>query len=68
MSEPRGGSQSRTAPKPIERWSLPAVEGPLANRARVRLRLTPAALHAAGLWHGPVRSCVAASNSVRLAP
>jgi flagellar assembly protein FliH len=28
MSEPRGSV------KPIERWSLPAVEGPLANNAR----------------------------------
>lgn len=28
MSEPRGSV------KPIERWSLPAVEGPLANHAR----------------------------------
>jgi flagellar assembly protein FliH len=28
MSEPRGSA------KPIERWSLPAVEGPLANHAR----------------------------------
>ena len=35
MSEPRGGSaQTRTAAKPIERWSLPAVEGPLANNLR----------------------------------
>jgi flagellar assembly protein FliH len=35
MSEPRGGNaQTRAAAKPIERWSLPAVEGPLANRMR----------------------------------
>jgi flagellar assembly protein FliH len=35
MSEPRGGSaHARTAAKPVERWSLPAVEGPLANSTR----------------------------------
>ncbi len=35
MSEPRGGNAHlRATGKPIERWSLPAVEGPLANRAR----------------------------------
>ena len=32
MSEPRQGSaHPRTAAKPVERWSLPAVEGPLAS-------------------------------------
>lgn len=35
MSEPRGGgAYARTAAKPIERWSLPAVEGPLASSMR----------------------------------
>lgn len=35
MSEPRGGSaHTRSTPKPIERWSLPAVEGPLASSMR----------------------------------
>ncbi len=35
MSEPRGGSaHTRTAAQPIERWSLPAVEGPLASSMR----------------------------------
>jgi len=35
MSEPRGGgAHARTAANPIERWSLPAVEGPLANSKR----------------------------------
>jgi flagellar assembly protein FliH len=35
MSEPRGGgAQSRAGVVPIERWSLPAVEGPLANSVR----------------------------------
>lgn len=35
MSEPRGGgAHARTAAKPIERWSLPAVEGPLASSMR----------------------------------
>jgi flagellar assembly protein FliH len=35
MSEPRGSSaHARTAVKPIERWSLPAVEGPLASSMR----------------------------------
>jgi len=35
MSEPRSQSaHTRAAAKPIERWSLPAVEGPLANTAR----------------------------------
>jgi flagellar assembly protein FliH len=35
MSEPRGGgAHARTAAKPIERWSLPAVEGPLASSVR----------------------------------
>jgi flagellar assembly protein FliH len=35
MSEPRGGSaHTRTAAKPIERWSLPAVDGPVANSMR----------------------------------
>jgi len=35
MSEPRGaGAHTRAAAKPIERWSLPAVEGPLANSMR----------------------------------
>ena len=35
MSEPRGGgAHARTAAMPIERWSLPAVEGPLANSMR----------------------------------
>jgi flagellar assembly protein FliH len=34
MSEPRGGNAQTRTPKPIERWSLPAVEGPLANRMR----------------------------------
>lgn len=35
MSEPRGGgAHARTAAKPIERWSLPVVEGPLASSMR----------------------------------
>lgn len=35
MSEPRGGgAHARTAAKPIERWSLPPVEGPLASSMR----------------------------------
>lgn len=35
MSEPRSTSaHTRAAAKPIERWSLPAVEGPLANTVR----------------------------------
>ena len=35
MSEPRGGgAHARTAAMPIERWSLPAVEGPLASSTR----------------------------------
>lgn len=35
MSEPRGaGAHTRSAAKPVERWSLPAVEGPLANSMR----------------------------------
>jgi len=35
MSEPRGGSaRTRTAAKPIERWSLPAVDGPVATSMR----------------------------------
>lgn len=35
MSEPRrDGAHPRAAAKPIERWSLPAVEGPLANGVR----------------------------------
>jgi len=43
MSEPRGGgAHARTAAKPIERWSLPAVEGPLANSMRdERARAAP---------------------------
>lgn len=43
MSEPRGGSaHPRTAAKPIERWSLPAVEGPLASSVRdERARAVP---------------------------
>jgi flagellar assembly protein FliH len=41
MSEPRGAPQRATSP-PIERWSLPAVDGPLANAARdERARLAP---------------------------
>src|SRR5215475_1875718 len=35
MSEPRGGAMpARTTAKPVERWPLPAVEGPLANSVR----------------------------------
>ena len=35
MSEPRGGATpARNTAKPVERWSLPAVEGPLANSVR----------------------------------
>jgi len=35
MSEPRGGgAHAYTAAKPVERWSLPAVEGPLASSSR----------------------------------
>jgi len=43
MSEPRGGgAPARTAAKPIERWSLPAVDGPLATGARdERARTAP---------------------------
>ena len=43
MSEPRGsGAHARTAAMPVERWSLPAVEGPLANSMRdERARAAP---------------------------
>jgi flagellar assembly protein FliH len=35
MTEPRGATTpARTAAKPVERWSLPAVDGPLANSVR----------------------------------
>jgi flagellar assembly protein FliH len=35
MSEPRaGGAHARTAANPVERWSLPAVDGPLASNTR----------------------------------
>lgn len=36
MSEPRGGNAQMRAPakSPVERWSLPAVEGPLATPVR----------------------------------
>jgi len=35
MSEPRGANaHTRVAAKPVERWSLPAVEGPLASSTR----------------------------------
>lgn len=34
MSEPRGGATPARTTKAVERWSLPAVEGPLANSVR----------------------------------
>jgi flagellar assembly protein FliH len=34
MSEPRRAAPPARAAKPIERWSLPAVDGPLANSMR----------------------------------
>jgi flagellar assembly protein FliH len=32
MSDPRGARPARAILQPVERWSLPAVEGPLATR------------------------------------
>jgi flagellar assembly protein FliH len=51
MSEPRGGgAHARTAAMPIERWSLPAVEGPLASSTRDKRAAEDAARgYAAGL-------------------
>ena len=48
MSEPRSPSaHTRAAAKPIERWSLPAVEGPLANTVRDERARAAADKHAA---------------------
>ncbi|HXY97912.1 MAG TPA: FliH/SctL family protein [Steroidobacteraceae bacterium] len=53
MSEPRGGgAQARIAAMPVERWSLPAVEGPLANSTRDKRAAQESARgYEAGLAH-----------------